>query len=105
MDVILLVIIPLALLLDFCCGGDAANRKQGKIASRVMSLIGCCCFSVLFMIEAFIFNTYMETGHLDGLKSKVSSNAQAFNIFNIFSSVQSQLEFLTLTGIIFGALM
>ena len=30
---------------------------------------------------------------------------EAFNIFNILSSVQSQLEFLTLTGIIFGALM
>ena len=56
MDLILLVVIPLALLLDFCCGGDAANRK---VASRVMTMMGCCCFSVLFMVEAFIFNTYM----------------------------------------------
>ena len=58
MDVILLVIIPLALLKDLCCQTKTISKKK-RIKSKIMTIIACFCFTVVFFVDALIFNTYI----------------------------------------------
>ncbi len=74
MDVILLVIIPLALLKDVCWGGDAADdlkkanrQKKSGMANAGVTAIAICCCCGLFVVDAFIFNTYIKKGSLGSL--------------------------------------
>ena len=62
MDFMLLVVIPLALIKDFCCG--QAPRKSKRFKNRVVSIFGCACFGIIFIVDVFIFNTYFDKASL-----------------------------------------
>ena len=58
MDIILLAIIPLAVVKDLCCNSVPRQKRQRK--NFIVSLFACACFGVIFIIDAFIFKTYIE---------------------------------------------
>ena len=62
MDLMLLIIIPLAVVKDMCCSKTPGKRKQFK--NRVVSIFACACFGVIFLVDAFIFNTYFDQSSL-----------------------------------------
>ena len=66
-------------------------------------LVSCICifFLLIFLVDALIFDKYIE----HDVVSKGFKEIIWHSISQIFGSVQAQLEFLTLTGIIFNALM
>lgn len=121
----LLVIIPLAVIKDFCC--SQVPRKSKRFKNRVVSIFGCVCFGIIFIVDVFIFNTYFDKAALFDSQSAHKEEMDALNedadvgaseqtydqyvlmmmtqLVTLFGSMQSQLEFLTLTGVIFNALM
>ena len=58
-NIILVVIIPLALLRDFICS-KTRDVKKRKFKNRMVSGLACCMFATIFLVDAFIFNTYIE---------------------------------------------
>ena len=82
-----------------------------------------CCFFLIFIVDAFIFNTYIkaptitQVGSSLGLNSSTASAEKTLHetvddylttisgVLSFYASTEDQLEFLTLTGLIFNALM
>ena len=61
MDVMLLCVIPLALLKDLCC--QKSRKKKKHFKSTIVSIFACSCFTIIFLVDALIFNTYIGTGN------------------------------------------
>ena len=68
MDLILLVVIPLALIKDLCFNENAAaddlkhraGKSTKKYSNKLCTGLACCCFAGLFLVDAFIFNMYFH---------------------------------------------
>ena len=58
MDIILLVLIPLAVIKDLCCDTVPRQKKQRK--NFIVSMLACSCFGIIFLVDAFIYKTYIE---------------------------------------------
>ena len=58
MDIILLIIIPLAVIKDLCCSTVPRQKRQRK--NFIVSALACACFGIIFIVDAFIFKTYIE---------------------------------------------
>lgn len=57
MDVILLGLIPIALLKDFCCQSSGTKKKKKQLRSKLGTIFTCVCFTIIFLVDALIFNT------------------------------------------------
>ena len=64
MDFMLLVVIPLAVIKDFCCSNVSRKSKRFKLKNKVVTIFGCLCFSIIFIVDVFIFNTYFDKSAL-----------------------------------------
>jgi len=60
MDLMLLVIMPLALLKDLCCT-KKTTKKKSYFKSKIVSIIGITCFALIILVDVFIFNAYIDT--------------------------------------------
>ena len=104
MDLILLVVIPLALIKDLCFNENAAaddlkhraGKSTKKYSNKLCTGLACCCFAGLFLVDAFIFNMYFheaDVNELKGVAAKAKVEAHSFfstfNFLQIFTSVQS----------------
>ena len=76
MDGILVVLIPLAMLKDCCCGGDNVARKSRGFTRRALNMLACCMCLGIFSLNTFIFNTYIKKGNLNELKKELVENAK-----------------------------
>ena len=72
MDINLLLVIPLALLKDLCCQKD--QKKKKRVKSKVLSVCACSCFTMIFLVDALIFNTYL--GAADSAQNPQHDNSQ-----------------------------
>ena len=58
MDIILLIIIPLAVIKDLCCSTVPRKKRQRK--NFIVSVLACACFGIIFIVDALIYKTYIE---------------------------------------------
>jgi hypothetical protein len=90
---------------------------------RVLTGIFFCCFFLIFIVDAFIFNTYIKAPTISQVGSSLGLNSNSASadktlhetvdeylatisgVLSFYASTEEQLEFLTLTGLIFNALM
>jgi hypothetical protein len=59
LDVLLLVVMPLAFLKEICSSANGRKRKK-KAGQKLLTGVGCCCFLLIFFVDGFIFNTYLK---------------------------------------------
>ena len=59
LDVLLLVVMPIALLREIFASESRRKRKK-KAGHRLLTGVGCCCFLLIFLVDGFIFNTYLK---------------------------------------------
>jgi len=122
LDLLLLLFIPLAFIKDLCTSDN--KRKKAK-TSRLFTLIICSLFTTILLIDAFIFNHYLMAPTISQVTTQLglsntdeaASQTKTFHervddllscvsgLLSFYLSTEEQLEFLTLTGIIFNALM
>ena len=97
MTLMLLLVIPVALIRDFCFAKHITIKKRG----RAIAFGFCGCLAVFFVIDALILDTYIE----HDISSQSFFEILWKSVTLIATALSAQIEFLTLTGIIFNALM
>ena len=97
MTLMLLLVIPVALIRDFCFAKHITIKKRG----RAIAFGFCGCLVVFFVIDALILDTYIE----HDISSQSFFEILWKSVTLIATALSAQIEFLTLTGIIFNALM